>query len=75
MKKFRTTAAVAVLAIGLAAPPPVRAQLRDTAAARRLAEQRLGHPVAQTELIERLRPSGMSRAEVRARLRQMGVDH
>jgi GT2 family glycosyltransferase/glycosyltransferase involved in cell wall biosynthesis len=43
-------------------------------AARRRLEQQLGRLVTQAELVERLRQSGMTRAQARARLRQAGYD-
>jgi polysaccharide biosynthesis/export protein len=46
----------------------------DTAAVRRAAEQQLGRGVSQAELLERIRQSGMNRAQVRARLQQAGYD-
>lgn len=49
-----------------------RAGAQDTASARRAAEQRLGRPITHEEIVERLRRSGLSRAEVRARLQQAG---
>ncbi|MBI4409296.1 MAG: hypothetical protein HY561_06280, partial [Gemmatimonadetes bacterium] len=64
----------AVLLLGLTAALPARAQQRDTAAARRLVEQRLGRSLTHAELVERLRQSGMSRSEVRNRLQQLGLD-
>jgi polysaccharide biosynthesis/export protein len=59
----------------VAVPSSADAQVssaQDTAAVRRLAEQRLGRTVSQGELVERLRQSGLSRGEVRARLQQAG---
>jgi polysaccharide biosynthesis/export protein len=54
---------------------PARAQQpTDTAAARRALEQQVGRNVSQAEILERLRQSGMSRSQVRARLQQMGYD-
>ncbi|MGH7444112.1 MAG: SLBB domain-containing protein, partial [Longimicrobiales bacterium] len=46
----------------------------DTAAARRMAEQQLGQPVSQSEILERLRQSGLTRSQARARLQQAGYD-
>jgi polysaccharide biosynthesis/export protein len=46
----------------------------DTAAARRQLEQRLGRDLSTSEIIERLRQSGMTRSQVRARLQQAGYD-
>jgi polysaccharide biosynthesis/export protein len=75
MRLARRTLAVLALAAAVA-PGVAHAQTgggaQDTAAARRAVEQRLGRSVSQGELIERLRQSGMSRAEVRARLQQAG---
>lgn len=51
---------------------PLTAQ--DSARARQLLEQQFGQGVTQSEVIERLRQSGLSRAQVRARLQQMGYD-
>jgi hypothetical protein len=53
---------------------PPRGTTQDTAAARRAVEDRLGRGVTQSEILERLRQSGMSRAEMRARLQQAGYD-
>jgi hypothetical protein len=41
---------------------------QDTAALRREAEQRLGRGVSTSEIVERLRHSGLTRSQVRARL-------
>ena len=46
----------------------------DTAAARRLMERQTGRSMSQAEVLERIRASGMSRRELRARLQQMGYD-
>ncbi|HSJ09423.1 MAG TPA: SLBB domain-containing protein, partial [Longimicrobiales bacterium] len=56
------------------AAPRLEAQQQDTAALRRAAEQRLGRPISERDIIQRLRDSGMSRQEVQTRLRQMGYD-
>lgn len=48
--------------------------LTDTAAVRRTVEQRLGSVVSNADIVERLRDSGLSPAQVRARLQQMGYD-
>jgi polysaccharide biosynthesis/export protein len=73
-------------ALGLiiaAAAVPVQAQAQqtgrpqstqDTAAVRRALEERLGRNVSTGEIIERLRQSGMTRSQVRARLQQAGYD-
>ena len=56
--------------------PPTRPQREepDTAALRRTAEQRLGRGISQAEILERLRQSGMTRAQMRSRLQQLGYD-
>ena len=51
-----------------------RGSTPDTAAIRRRAEQQLGRNISQADIIEQLRSSGMSRAQVRARLQQAGYD-
>jgi polysaccharide biosynthesis/export protein len=64
------------------APGPLQAQqtgargtaAQDTAAARRAIEQRVGRPVSNSEVMERLRTSGMTRAQMRVRLQQAGYD-
>jgi polysaccharide biosynthesis/export protein len=47
---------------------------RDTAEIRRQVEQRMGPGVTEADLVERLRQSGMTRSQARARLQQMGHD-
>src|SRR5512140_146456 len=47
---------------------------RDTAQLRRAAEARLGRPIGQAEILDRLRQSRLTRAQARARLQQMGYD-
>src|SRR5690554_3482660 len=55
--------------------PPARAAApRDSAAIAREIERRLGPGITQQEIVERLRRSGLSRSQVRARLQQMGYD-
>ncbi len=79
------TIALAIVLAALLAPAGLAAQQRDTirgrrpaatdtAAARRAAQQALGRDVSQADIIERLRQSGLSRAQVRARLQQAGYD-
>ena len=63
--------AVVLMTQGASAQRPTQT---DTAAARRLAEQRLGRGVSQSEIMERLRQSGLTRAQARARLQQAGYD-
>src|SRR5690606_26059822 len=63
--------AVVLMTQGTSAQRPTQT---DTAAARRLAEQRLGRSVSQSEIMERLRQSGLTRAQARARLQQAGYD-
>ena len=64
-----------IIAAGLwASATPAAAQQRDTAAARRAAEARLGRDVSQEEILGRLRESGMTRSQVRARLQALGYD-
>ena len=74
MKSLRIgSVAVALVTICLSAVPAY-AQQRDTAQLRREAGQRLGRDVSQEELLERLRSSGMTRSQVRARLQALGYD-
>jgi polysaccharide export outer membrane protein len=47
---------------------------RDTAAARRAIEQRAGRAVSQAEILDQIRQSGMTRAQLRARLQAAGYD-
>ncbi|HSJ31029.1 MAG TPA: SLBB domain-containing protein [Longimicrobiales bacterium] len=54
--------------------PPPTAPPRDTTAARRALQERLGRDVTQSEILERLRNSGMTRSQIRARLQQLGYD-
>ncbi|HEY8483154.1 MAG TPA: SLBB domain-containing protein [Longimicrobiales bacterium] len=53
---------------------PLSAQDADTALVRAMVSQRLGREVSQAEILEQLRQSGLSRAEVRARLQQLGLN-
>jgi polysaccharide biosynthesis/export protein len=66
------------LLLAILASLPLQAQVRpapaDTAAARRAVEQHLGRGVSHAEILERLRQSGMTRAQARARLQQAGFD-
>lgn len=73
MMKATLGALVAVVLTTQAASAQQPTQI-DTAAARRLAEQRLGRGVSQSEIMERLRQSGLTRAQARARLQQAGYD-
>jgi polysaccharide biosynthesis/export protein len=68
-----------VLASALVAIPVVEAVAQtvpteDRERAQRLLEQRAGRPVSEAEIVERLRQSGMTRSQARARLQQMGMD-
>jgi polysaccharide biosynthesis/export protein len=66
------TALVALVSVPVAEaqqPTP-----RDTADIRRQIEQRMGPGITEAELVERLRQSGMTRSQARARLQQMGYD-
>lgn len=47
---------------------------RDTAAIRRAVEQRFGRGVSMEEVLKRLRASGVTREQMRAQLRSMGLD-
>ncbi|HUH13044.1 MAG TPA: SLBB domain-containing protein, partial [Longimicrobiales bacterium] len=53
---------------------PAAAQVPDSVRARQEAERRLGRDVSQEEILDRLRRSGMTRAQVRAQLQRMGYD-
>ncbi|HEX6693973.1 MAG TPA: polysaccharide biosynthesis/export family protein, partial [Longimicrobiales bacterium] len=59
---------------GMAAAQQRTPTVRDTAEARRAIEQQFGRGVSQSEVLERIRQSGMSRAQIRARLQQAGYD-
>jgi polysaccharide biosynthesis/export protein len=83
--QLRPLLAVGLTTLALLAPfTPVTAQNQpprtgqqqqaDTAAARRAIEDRLGRSMSQTEIMERLRQSGMTRAQIRVRLQQAGYD-
>lgn len=74
MTFFRIGGVAALVASFWLTATPAHAQQRDTADVRREAERRLGRGVSQEEVLERLRESGMTRAEVRARLQAMGYD-
>jgi protein involved in polysaccharide export with SLBB domain len=50
--------------------PPVQ----DTAAARRAASQRLGREISQQEVLDRVKASGLNRAQMRAYLQRAGYD-
>lgn len=65
-------AAVAVAALGVT-PQSGAAQSQEEEL-RRLAQERLGRPVTDAEIIDQLRNSGMTRGQVRQRLQQMGYD-
>ena len=65
-------ALICVALLGL--PVSAVAQQPDTAAARRALEQQLGRPISQDEIIQRIRESGLTRAEAKARLRMAGHD-
>jgi polysaccharide biosynthesis/export protein len=70
-------AAVVAAAVVLVCAPVAEAQQptpRDTADIRRQVEQRMGPGVTEADLVERLRQSGMTRSQARARLQQMGYD-
>jgi polysaccharide biosynthesis/export protein len=81
-RDYSRTPVILILAVlaTLAVPTKADAQIprpgavQDTAAARRAVEQRLGRPVSQGEIVERLRQSGLSRSEIRARLQAAGYD-
>jgi polysaccharide biosynthesis/export protein len=63
--------------VALVSVPVAEAQQptpRDTADIRRQVEQRMGPGITEAELVERLRQSGMTRSQARARLQQMGYD-
>jgi polysaccharide biosynthesis/export protein len=67
---------LAILAVPSLAPgqTPRTGTAQDTAAARRALEQRAGRPISQGDIVERLRQSGLSRGEMRARLQAAGYD-
>jgi polysaccharide biosynthesis/export protein len=67
--------AIAVIFLGSVVSADVSAQaIPDTAAARRAMEQQFGRSMSPTEVMERLRQSGMTRGQLRARLQQAGYD-
>lgn len=66
------TLAVAAAVLLIAAPAV--AQQPDTAAARRAAEEQLGRSISNPEIMDRIRESGLTRAEAKMRLRQLGYD-
>lgn len=72
---MRWTVPVAALAAAFLAglPRPVVGQ-QDTARARQLVEQRLGREITQEQILDNLRRSGLSRAQVRAQLQRLGYD-
>lgn len=74
MIRISTGRVVVAIAAFLMLSAPVEAQQRDTAELRRQAEQQFGRGVTQEQLLERLRASGMTRSQVRARLQGMGYD-
>lgn len=74
MKSYRIGAVAALILALWTTATPAQAQQRDTAALRRQAAEQLGRDVSQDEIMERLRASGMTRAQVRARLQAMGYD-
>lgn len=60
---------------GALVPADASAQVtRDTAAIRRAVEQRFGRGVSMEEVLKRLRASGITREQMRAQLRSMGLD-
>ena len=60
---------------GTFVPERAAAQVtRDTAAIRRAVEQRFGRGVSMDEVLKRLRASGITREQMRAQLRSMGLD-
>ena len=72
--KFRNYGSAAALLALIALSAPAAAQQRDTAALRRQVEQQVGRNVSQDEIVQRLQASGMTRAQVRARLQALGYD-
>jgi protein involved in polysaccharide export with SLBB domain len=63
-----------LLLLPIGADGAAAAQQPDTAALRRQVEARLGTPVSHQDVIDRLRQSGLSRQEIRARLAALGYD-
>jgi polysaccharide biosynthesis/export protein len=78
VRPFRRLTNVMLFGLMATVAPSIEAQVRpspgDTAAARRALEQQLGRGVSHAEILERLRQSGMTRAQARARLQQAGFD-
>jgi polysaccharide export outer membrane protein len=86
MKAFRLlTAGVVAAALFALAPRAADGQQRDTTmrrgqqqpdttAVRQMIRQRFGRDLSNEEIVERLRESGMTRGQVRARLQQLGYD-
>lgn len=70
--RLRIAGTVAMVALAISAP--LFGQEPDTAAARQAVEQRLGRPVSQEEILQRIRDSGLTREQAKARLRQIGFD-
>jgi protein involved in polysaccharide export with SLBB domain len=52
----------------------IRGAAQDSARIRELLEERFGRGFSNQELLERLRRSGLTRAQIRARLQQLGYD-
>ncbi len=69
---FAVALALSVVATGI--PAGAEAQVPDTAAARRLVEQRLGRSVSQQEIVRQIQGAGLSRSQVRRQLQSMGLD-
>ncbi len=63
----------AMVASGAAAQLPTSTPT-DTSQLRQAAEARLGRSLSQAEILDRLRQSGMTRSQARARLQQLGYD-
>lgn len=78
VRAFVAGAALCVCSlVGAAFSAPLAAQqtaASDTAAMRKLVEQQVGRSVTQGEILERIRSSGLSRAEMRDQVRQLGYD-
>lgn len=68
------TLLLSLLLLGAGDASPLHAQQDPAERARQEAEQRLGQRVSQDQILERLRESGLSREQARARLRQLGHD-
>ena len=54
--------------------PPRQSTQAAQDSLRREAERRLGRSITNQEILERIQQSGMSRAQARSRLQQMGYD-